>query len=118
MSNLPERFLTFSVGVIKLGKVLNKSFEGRHIYGQLFRSATSSGANYEESQSAESKADFIHKLQVVLKELKESLFWLKLIEKGEFVEKEESNLTFLINENQELVKIIAKSIVTTKNKPN
>ncbi len=117
MNNLSERFLIFAVEVIKLGKVLNKSFEGRHIYGQLFRSATSSGANYEESQSAESNADFIHKLQVVLKELKESLFWLKLIEKGEFLGKLESNLIFLINENQELIKIIAKSIVTTKNKP-
>lgn len=116
MNNLSERFLIFAVEIIKLGKPLNKSFEGRHIYGQLFRSATSSGANYEESQSAESKADFIHKLQVVLKELKESLFWLRLIEKGEFLNLE-SNLTFLINENQELIKIIAKSIVTTKNKP-
>lgn len=118
MSNLSERFLIFAVEVIKLGKQLNKTFEGRHVYNQLFRSATSSGANYEESQSAESTADFIHKLQVVLKELKESLFWLKLIDKGEFLGQSESNLSFLLRENQELIKIIAKSIVTTRNKPN
>ncbi|MHC1702688.1 MAG: four helix bundle protein [Tenuifilaceae bacterium] len=118
MNNLSDRFLVFVVEVIKQGKKLNKSFEGRHIYGQLFRSSSSSGANYEESQSAESKADFIHKLQVVLKELKESLFWLKLINKIEFIDQSESNLPFLLRENQELIKIIAKSIVTTKGKVN
>ena len=115
MSNLSDRFLIFAIEVIKLRKILNRSFEGKHIYGQLFRSSTSSGANYEESQSAESKPDFVHKHQVVLKELKESLFWLKLIDKGEFIGQAESNLPFFLKENQELIKIIAKSIVTTKN---
>ena len=114
MNNLSERFLTFAVEVINLGKSLNKNFEGRHIYCQLFRSSTSSGANYEESQSAESKPDFIHKLQVVLKELKESLFWLRVIEKGNFVSADDTRLIFLLKENQELIKMIAKSIVTTK----
>jgi four helix bundle protein len=116
MNNLSERFLIFAIEVIKLGKILNRSFEGKHIYGQLFRSSTSSGADYEESQSAESKPDFVHKLQVVLKELKESLFWLRLIDKGEFLGQRESNLPFLLKENHELIKIIAKSIVTAKNK--
>lgn len=116
MTNLSERFLMFAVVVIKLGKKLNKTCEGRHIYNQLFRSSTSAGANYEESQSAESKPDFIHKLQVVLKELKESLFWLKLIDRAELIEKTDSNLVFLLQENHELIRIIAKSIVTTKNK--
>lgn len=118
MNNLSERFLIFAVEVIKLGRKLNKTYEGRHINGQLFRSSTSAGANYEESQSAESKPDFIHKLQVVLKELKESLFWFRLVEKGEFIPSNDSSLQFLLKENQELIKIIAKSIVTTKSKVN
>ena len=64
--DLSERFLEFPASIIKLGKKLNKTYEGHHVYGQLFRAGTSAGANYEESQSAESKKDFQHKLQVVL----------------------------------------------------
>ena len=95
-NNLSERFLIFAAEIIKLGKIINKSYEGRHIYGQLFRSGTSVGANYEESQSAESKADFIHKLQIVLKELKESLFWLRLIERSELLPADNKDLIFLL----------------------
>ena len=64
--DLSERFLEFAASIIKLGKKLNKTYEGRHVYGQLFRAGTSTGANYEESQSVESKKDFQHKLQVIL----------------------------------------------------
>lgn len=95
-NNLSERFLNFAADVIKVGKKINKTYEGRHIYGQFFRATTSAGANYEESQSAESKADFIHKLQIVLKELKESLFWLKLIERTELFSSNESILVFFV----------------------
>jgi four helix bundle protein len=54
---------------------------GRHIGGQLTGSGTSAGANYEEACGAERRADFIHRLQVVLKELRESFYWLCLIKK-------------------------------------
>ena len=114
--DLSERFLEFAAIIIKLGKKLNKTYEGRHVYGQLFRSGTSTGANYEESQSAESKKDSQHKLQVVLKELKESLYWLHLIEKTQLIEKSDTILVFLLKENRELIKIIAKSIVTSKSR--
>ena len=98
--DLSERFLEFAVSIIKLGKKLNKTYEGRHVYGQLFRSGTSVGANYEESQSAESKKDFQHKLQVVLKELKELLYWLRLIEKTKFVDKSDAILVFFVERKQ------------------
>jgi len=114
--DLSERFLEFAASIIKLGKKLNKTYEGRHVYGQLFRAGTSSGANYEESQSAESKKDFQHKLQVVLKELKESLYWLRLIEIAQLINKSDALLVFLLKENRELIKIIAKSIVTSKSR--
>lgn len=82
-NDLLDRLLEFAANIVRIGSALNMSLEGRHVYKQLFRSGTGAGANYAESQSAESKRDFIHKIQVSLKELKESLFWLKLIEKAE-----------------------------------
>ena len=111
---MSERFLVFASKIIELGKPLNKTFEGQHIYKQLFRAGSSSGANFEESHSAESKKDFIHKRGIVLKELRESLFWLRLISKSTLVPKDDQILNFLIKENQELINIIAKSLITTK----
>jgi len=111
-NNLSERLLNFAAEVIKLVVKLNKTAVGRHIGGQLTRASTSAGANYEEACGAESRADFIHKLQIVLKELRESLYWLRLIRKtnlfsGPALEK-------IIQEAKELTNIIAKSIVTAK----
>jgi four helix bundle protein len=76
------------------------------------RSATSSGANYEEACAAESKADFIHKMQVVLKELRESLYWLKLMKKSGIASNVDLQLS--ISEADELVRIVAKSVITAK----
>ena len=78
------------------------------------RSGTSSGANYEEACGAESRLDFIHKLQVVLKELRESLYWLRLIKRTSFISDTEPNLSALLQEAQELANIIAASIVTAR----
>ena len=77
--DLSERFLEFGAIIVKLALRLNKNAVERHIGLQLLRSATSSGANYQEACAAESRADFVHKMQIVLKELRESLYWLKLI---------------------------------------
>ena len=77
-SDLSERHESFAAKVIKGIARIQRNFAGRHIAGQLIRSATSAGANYEEACGAESRQDFIHKLQIVLKELRESLFWLRV----------------------------------------
>jgi len=114
-NNLQERFLDFAAKVIKLTLRLCKTATGRHIGNQLTRSGTSTGANYEEACGAESRADFVHKLQIVFKELKESLFWIKLIKRSELLPTEDEELNFLLNETQELTNIIGKSVVTTKN---
>jgi len=111
---ISERLLDFAVRIIKLISTLNKTAAGRHIGGQLMRSATSAGANYEEACGAESRADFIHKMQVVLKELRESLYWLRLIEKSAIISEEK--LKLLIQEASELSNIVAKSIITARNK--
>lgn len=81
-NDISERLLNFAGEIIKLIVQLNKNAIGRQISNQLLRSATSGGANYEEACGAESRADFTHKLQIVLKELRETIFWLRLIKKS------------------------------------
>lgn len=113
---MSERFMAYIVGILKLEKQLCKTFSGRHIYGQLFRSGTSCGANFEEARAAESKADFVHKMQIVLKELRESHFWVKLIISAKLIHSEDEILKILNDESKELSNITAKSIVTAKAK--
>ena len=110
--NLSERLLDFGVEVIRIVEKISKSFIGRQIAGQLIRSSTSAGANYEEACGAESRADFIHKLQIVLKELRESLYWLRLIERAKLLTKQDMGQ--VIQDAQELANIIGKSIVTAR----
>lgn len=112
--DLSNRFMVFVVSIIKIEKQLCRTYSGRHIYGQLFRAGTSVGANYEEARAGESKADFIHKMQIVLKELRESNFWIKLIITSKLITSEEEALKFLYNESKELMSITAKSVVTAK----
>jgi len=83
--DLSERFEGFAADVIKGITKIQRNFAGRHIAGQLIRSATSAGANYEEACGAESRQDFIHKLQIVLKELRESLFWIRVSVRADLI---------------------------------
>jgi four helix bundle protein len=78
----------------------------------LVRVATSSGANYEEACGAESRADFIHKMQIVLKELRESLYWLRLAHRAGLISA--GDLKPLISEADGLAKIVGRSVVTAK----
>ncbi len=102
-NELSGRFLEFGANIIKLTTNLYKTPEGRHIGGQLLRSGTSSGANYEEACGAESRRDFIHKLQITLKELKESFYWLRLIRKAVLISEKNPLLSSLLEENKELI---------------
>jgi len=112
--DLSERLLNFATSSIKLTVKLNRSAVGRYIANQLMRASGSAGANYEEACGAESKADFIHKMQLVLKESRESLYWLKLAERAELVPS--NDIQPLLNRADELTKIIAKSVITAKGK--
>ena len=111
-NQLSERFLAYAVEIAKITTLLRKTATGRQIAGQLLRSGTSAGANYEEGCGAQSRADFIHKLQIVFKELRESLFWLKLIRKSDLLRDE--GMECLIKETIELSNIIGKSLITAK----
>ena len=111
-NNLSDRFMQYSVRVIKLTESLPKSIAGKRIGDQLLRSGTSVGANYEESQAAQSKNDFIHKLQVALKELKESNYWLRLIGNADLLSQEK--LEAIIDESNQLTAILSKAVLTAK----
>ena len=113
--DLCERTLSFSVRIVKFCTFLNRQgYESRDLARQLIRSGTSIGANVEESQAAQSTRDFISKLQISLKEARETRYWLKVIMAAELVP--ENRLKNLLNEVEELSKIIATIIVKTKAK--
>ncbi|PIS30037.1 MAG: four helix bundle protein [Candidatus Marinimicrobia bacterium CG08_land_8_20_14_0_20_45_22] len=109
---LADRLLNFNGDIVKTCSPLQKTYIGRHIFGQLFRASSSSGANYEEARGAESRADFVHKMQIVLKELRESAFWLRLIQRVNLLP--DNAICPLINEANELIRIFSKSVVTSK----
>ena len=113
--DISDRLVDFSVRIIRLVNSLPKDFVGKHVANQLLRSGTSSGANYEEARGAESSADFIHKLGIVLKELRESLYWLKVIKKGELLHSKQ--LENILDETEQLSKVIAQSVITARKKP-
>jgi four helix bundle protein len=114
--DLNSRLFEFSVSVLKFLPTLNNSPEFNVIRHQLAKSATSSGANYEESQAGSSKPDFINKVRIALREMRESNYWLRLLKRivNEFNTNE---LDKLINESEELKKILGK-IVSTGSKQN
>jgi four helix bundle protein len=110
--DLDERLLAYGAAVIKLVETLPPSIAGRRIGDQLLRSGTSVGANFEEAQGAESRSDFAHKLQIALKELRESCYWLRLLAKTEMLPQE--MLADLIDESLQLRAILSKSVATVK----
>jgi four helix bundle protein len=109
--DLEERLLEYAVRIIRVAESMKRSAAGLHIADQLLRSGTSPYGNHGEAEGAESRDDFIHKLRVCFKELRESRRWLKLIQRAELIDKPEL-LVGLINESDELVRIFARSIQT------
>jgi four helix bundle protein len=114
--DLQDRLINFAVRIIALSEVLPDTKAGKHVASQILRSGTSPAPNYGEAQSAESKADFVHKLKVALKELRETEIWLKVIERAKLIIPE-SNLMPLKKETDELIAILFTSIGTAKKSP-
>lgn len=114
--NLENRLIEFAVRVIDTADALPKSPAGKNLANQIVRSGTAPALNHAEAQSAESSADFIHKMKICLKELRETHVNLKIIDrKGYF---KEQRLDDLLRENNELVSIFVKSIQTAKKNTN
>lgn len=109
---LSERLWTFAARVGKIVDALPDTRLGRHIAGQLVRCGTAAPPNYDESGAAESREDFVHKLSVALKELRETRGWLRFIVKAELLPK--SKMEALIDESEQLCRIVGKSVLTAK----
>jgi four helix bundle protein len=111
--DLEERLIDFAVRIIKTAESLPKTKVGNHISGQLMRSGTSPAPNYGEAQGAESRADFVHKMKISLKELRETKVWLRMIVRADVI-KPALKLEPLLDENDQLISIFVSSLKTAE----
>ena len=113
-TELSARILEYGVRTINVVESLPNTLVSRRIGHQLLRSGTSVGANFEEAQGAESKDDFVHKLQIALKELRESNYWLRLLAGAGKLPK--PRLEPLLDESNQLVALLSKAVAKVKGK--
>jgi four helix bundle protein len=111
--DLEERLLEFASAIIDLSEKLPDSRAGNHVAGQVLRSGTSPYPNHGEAEDAESRDDFIHKLKLCLKELRETRRWARLIKRQGWA-KDDTTLIFILSEAEELIRIFFSSIQTAK----
>jgi four helix bundle protein len=110
--NLEERLLEFSARIIRLVDALPNTRAANHLAGQLLRSGTSPYGNHGEVEAAESRKDFVHKLKICLKELKESRRWLRLVKKAAMLPA--PKMAPILHETEELIMIFFASIRTAE----
>jgi len=111
--DLEERLLEFASAIIDLSEELPDSRAGNHVAGQVLRSGTAPYPYHDEAEDAESRDDFIHKLKICLKELRETRRWARLIKRRGWA-KDETALIFILSETEELIRIFYSSIQTAK----
>jgi len=109
--DIANRLLSLAIAAIRLAAHLPKDVAGRHVASQLVRCATGGGANYEEARAAESRNDFIHKVRVAAKEVRETVFWLTLIQRSGWAR---SELGQLPGEASELAAVLGASAQTAR----
>lgn len=116
--DINDRLIDFAVGIIKICESIGNSRAGAHMASQLLRSGTSPSLNYGEAMSAESRSDFIHKLKIALKELRETKNIILIIQKANLSANKEL-MMLILKECNELIAILVKSTETAqKNKLN
>ena len=110
--DLEDRLVDYASAIIELTEALPNTRAGNHVAGQLLRSGTSPAPNYGEAQAAESRRDFMHKMGICLKELRESRIWLRIIRRRAMLKEliVEPNM----RETEELIRIFKSSIATAK----
>ncbi len=111
--DLEDRLIEFAVQSIDIAEALPRTDAGRYLSGQIIRSGTSPALVYGEAQSAESRKDFIHKVSIMLKELRETRINMKIMRKKGFLT-DTPLITNAIREVNELIAIFVKSIQTAK----
>ncbi len=114
-NNLEDRVIDFSVLIIRIYDNLKTSYAANYYGNQLIRSSGSPALNYGEARSAESHKDFVHKMSVCLKELRESFNCLKIINRANLYSGNQENLEKALDENNQLISIFVTSIKTSKN---
>ena len=107
-----ERTVDYSLRIIKLYRELEKDSVCRVLGKQLLRSGTAVGANVHEAQGGQSKADFIAKMSIAHKEARESAYWLRLIQEMDLISS--SQISDLIEETRQLIKILSSILITSK----
>jgi len=115
--DLEDRLVDFSARIVDVVEALPATRAGNYIAGQLIRCGLAPSLLYGEAQGAESRDDFIHKMKIVVKELKETRVCMKLIRKKEMIKPAE-RLEPVFRENEELIAIISKSIETARKNRN
>jgi len=110
--DIAARLLELGAAAVGIAEALPESAVGRHIGLQVVRSATSAGANYQEARHAESRADFIHKIGVAAKELGETLYWLRLIDRLPSL----PSADHVVRECDELIAILVASVRTARSR--
>src|SRR3954469_1969203 len=110
--DLEQRLLDYAARIIRLSEKLPNSRAGNHVANHLLRSGTSPLPNHGEAQAAESANDFVHKLKICLKELRESYRWLRLIQRVPLMRPR--LVDSLVKETDELVRIFVRSIQTAQ----
>ena len=111
--DLEERLLEFAAGVIDVSEGLPNTRAGNHLAGQFLRSGTSPYGNHGEAQAPESIDDFIHKMKICLKELRESRRWARLIDRKHWLGND-AKLLFVLCESEQLIRIFKASIRTAE----
>jgi four helix bundle protein len=112
---LEDRLIVFAINIIRLSDGIKQSIGGRNLAEQIVRSSSSTAQNYGEAQSAESGRDFVHKLGICLKEMRETFINLRIID-GAGLHADQQLLDNLKTESNELISIFVKSIETSKRK--
>ena len=113
-NHILEKSFDFSVRIVNLCKYLQNDKKEYILSKQLIRSGTSIGANVNEAQAAQSKNDFIAKLSIASKEARETKYWLDLLVETDYLPKESQNVKSILEQSNELIKLLTSIIKTTK----
>jgi four helix bundle protein len=113
--DLEDRLLDFAARIIRVSESMKPTPAGQHVGDQLLRSGTSPFANHGEAEGAESLNDFVHKLRICYKELRESRRWMRLAQRADLLDQPE-RLTPLLDEADELIRIFAAILRTAEKK--
>jgi len=111
--DIKERMFEFGVRIVRLVNALPRTVAGAKVGDQLVKSGTSIGANVEEADGAESKRDFIHKMSIARKEARETRYWLRIV-RATGLSKDAQEISYLLQESDELVRILSAIIKSAK----